>query len=113
MGLAPADGPGAGPRADVAVAPAGLQESPGPSIISIGQMTFTSAIGAIFMFPLSAIIRLCVALRIHPNVLTFVDGVCINLAAAWGWGCGSFVLAWAMMVAAAADLFDFIDGAWS
>ena len=47
-----------------------------------GQMGFTSAIGAIFMFPLRIIIRVCVALRIHPNVLTLI-GVCINLAAAW------------------------------
>ena len=35
------------------------------------------------MFPLRAIITACVALRIHPNVLTFV-GVLINVAAALG-----------------------------
>jgi CDP-diacylglycerol--glycerol-3-phosphate 3-phosphatidyltransferase len=70
-------------------------------------MTFTSAVGAIFMFPLSAIIRLCVALRIHPNVLTFI-GVCINLAGAWALGVGRFVLAGVIIVAA--NIFDFIDG---
>ncbi len=70
-------------------------------------MTFTGAIGAIFMFPLRAIIRACVALRIHPNVLTLV-GVCINLAAAWALALGRFVLAGFIMVAA--NLFDFIDG---
>ena len=35
-------------------------------------MTFTGAIGAACMYPLRAIIRLCVALRIHPNTLTLV-----------------------------------------
>ena len=70
-------------------------------------MGFTGAIGAIFMFPLRAIIQLCVALRIHPNVLTLV-GVCINLAAAWALALGRFVLAGGIMVAA--NLFDFIDG---
>ncbi len=70
-------------------------------------MSFTGAVGAIFMFPLSGIIRLCVVLRIHPNVLTFI-GVCINLAAAWALGVGRFVLAGVIMVAA--NLFDFIDG---
>ena len=44
-------------------------------------MTFTGLIGAICMFPLRAIIAACVALRIHPNILTFV-GVLINVAAA-------------------------------
>ncbi len=70
-------------------------------------MSFTGAIGAIFMFPLRAIIRACVVLRIHPNVLTLV-GVCINIAAAWALGLGRFVLAGVIMVAA--NLFDFIDG---
>ncbi len=40
-----------------------------PSAASV--MTFTGLIGAICMFPLRAIIRVCVVLRIHPNVLTF------------------------------------------
>lgn len=70
-------------------------------------MGFTGAVGAIFMFPLRAIIRVCVALRIHPNVLTLI-GVCINLAAAWALAVGRFVLAGGIMVAA--NLFDFIDG---
>ena len=72
-----------------------------------GQMGFTGAIGAIFMFPLRIIIRVCVALRIHPNVLTLI-GVCINLAAAWALARGRFVVAGVIMVAA--NLFDFIDG---
>ncbi len=70
-------------------------------------MTFTGAVGAIFMLPLRAIIRVCIALRIHPNVLTLI-GVCINLAAAWALALGRFVLAGFIMVAA--NLFDFIDG---
>ena len=40
-------------------------------------MTFTGLVGRICMFPLRAIIAVCVALRIHPNILTFV-GVLIN-----------------------------------
>ena len=50
-------------------------------------MTFTGLIGALCMFPLRAIIRACVALRIHPNILTFI-GVLINVAAAWALGAG-------------------------
>jgi CDP-diacylglycerol--glycerol-3-phosphate 3-phosphatidyltransferase len=61
-------------------------------------MTFTGAIGAACMFPLRAIIQLCVALEIHPNVL----------AAAWALALGRFMLAgWIMILA---NIFDFIDG---
>jgi len=70
-------------------------------------MTFTGAVGAVCMFPLRAIIRTCVALRIHPNVLTFV-GVIINVAAAWALGIGEFLMAGVIMIAA--NIFDFIDG---
>src|SRR3954447_9869607 len=70
-------------------------------------MTFTGLIGRIFMFPLRAIIATCVALRIHPNILTFV-GVLINVAAAVALGLGRFVLAGVIMVVA--NIFDFIDG---
>ena len=35
-------------------------------------MTFTGAIGAVCMFPLRAIINACVALGIHPNMLTLI-----------------------------------------
>jgi phosphatidylglycerophosphate synthase len=70
-------------------------------------MTFTGLIGRICMFPLRAIIATCVALRIHPNVLTFV-GVLINVAAAWALGLGKFATAGAIMVVA--NIFDFIDG---
>jgi CDP-diacylglycerol--glycerol-3-phosphate 3-phosphatidyltransferase len=70
-------------------------------------MTFTGLIGRICMFPLRAIIATCVALRIHPNVLTFV-GVLINIAAAVALGLGRFVLAGVIMVVA--NIFDFIDG---
>jgi len=70
-------------------------------------MTFTGLIGRIFMFPLRAIIATCVALKIHPNVLTFV-GVLINVAAAVALGLGRFVLAGVIMVVA--NIFDFIDG---
>src|SRR4029077_8528750 len=71
------------------------------------RMTFTGAVGAVCMFPLRAIIRACVALRIHPNVLTFV-GVVINVAAAWALGIGEFLMAGVIMIAA--NIFDFIDG---
>ena len=70
-------------------------------------MTVTGLIGHIFMFPLRAIIAACVALRIHPNVLTFV-GVLINVAAAAALGQGRFVTAGVIMVVA--NIFDFIDG---
>ena len=70
-------------------------------------MTFTGLIGRIFMFPLRAIINACVALKIHPNILTFV-GVLINIAAAWELAQGRFVSGGVIMVAA--NIFDFIDG---
>jgi CDP-diacylglycerol--glycerol-3-phosphate 3-phosphatidyltransferase len=70
-------------------------------------MTFTGVIGAICMFPLRAIIETCVALRIHPNVLTLV-GVVINVGAAWALGHGHFILAGVVMIVA--NIFDFIDG---
>ena len=70
-------------------------------------MTFTGLIGRICMFPLRAIIAAAVALRIHPNVLTFV-GVLINVAAACALGLGRFVPAGVIMIVA--NIFDFIDG---
>ena len=70
-------------------------------------MTFTGAIGAICKFPLRAIIEACVALRIHPNVLTLV-GVIINVMAAWALAHGQFVVAGGVMIVA--NVFDFIDG---
>jgi CDP-diacylglycerol--glycerol-3-phosphate 3-phosphatidyltransferase len=70
-------------------------------------MTFTGFIGWICMFPLRLIISTCVALRIHPNVLTFV-GVLINVAAACALGLGRFATAGVIMVIA--NIFDFIDG---
>jgi CDP-diacylglycerol--glycerol-3-phosphate 3-phosphatidyltransferase len=70
-------------------------------------MTFTGLIGRICMFPLRAIIATCVALKIHPNILTFV-GVLINIAAAVALGLGRFGLAGVIMVVA--NIFDFIDG---
>jgi CDP-diacylglycerol--glycerol-3-phosphate 3-phosphatidyltransferase len=74
---------------------------------SAGRTTFTGIIGAICWFPLRAIIETCVALRIHPNVLTLV-GVLVNVAAAWALARGRFLLAGAIMVVA--NIFDFIDG---
>ena len=70
-------------------------------------MTFTGLIGRVCMFPLRLIIDTCVALRIPPNVLTFV-GVLINVAAAWALALGKFVTAGVIMVLA--NIFDFIDG---
>src|SRR5215510_5644345 len=71
------------------------------------RLTFTGAIGAICMFPLRAIINLCVRLRVHPNTLTLI-GVIVNVAAAWALGLGRFVLAGVIMIVA--NIFDFIDG---
>jgi CDP-diacylglycerol--glycerol-3-phosphate 3-phosphatidyltransferase len=59
------------------------------------------------MFPLRAIIGVSVALRIHPNVLTFV-GVVINVLAAWALATGAFRTAGVIMILA--NIFDFIDG---
>ena len=73
----------------------------------VPRLTFTGAIGAICMFPLRAIIALCVKLRVHPNVLTFV-GVLINVLAAWALAAGRFLLAGVVMIVA--NIFDFIDG---
>jgi len=70
-------------------------------------MTFTGLVGRICMLPLQLIIRACVALRIHPNVLTFV-GVLINVLAAWALGLGQFLTAGVIMIVA--NIFDFIDG---
>src|SRR5688572_22142116 len=71
------------------------------------RRTFTGAIGYACMFPLRAIIKLCVALRIHPNTLTLI-GVIINVGAAWALGFGQFILAGVTMIVA--NIFDFIDG---
>ena len=70
-------------------------------------MTFTGLIGRIFWFPLRLIISTCVALRIHPNILTFV-GVLINVAAAFELARGHFIRGGVIMVVA--NIFDFIDG---
>jgi CDP-diacylglycerol--glycerol-3-phosphate 3-phosphatidyltransferase len=70
-------------------------------------MTVTGFIGTVCMFPLRLIIRAAVALRIHPNVLTFV-GVLINVAAACALGVGRFATAGVIMIVA--NIFDFIDG---
>ena len=70
-------------------------------------MTVTGLIGRIFMFPLRLIINTCVALRIHPNILTFV-GVLINVLAAFELARGHFI--WAGVIMVVANIFDFIDG---
>jgi CDP-diacylglycerol--glycerol-3-phosphate 3-phosphatidyltransferase len=71
------------------------------------RLTFTGIIGTICWFPLRAIIALCVALRIHPNILTLV-GVIVNIGAAWALGFRRFLLAGFVMILA--NIFDFIDG---
>lgn len=70
-------------------------------------MTFTGAIGTLSMVPLRAIINACVALRIHPNLLT-LTGVIVNAAAGWALAAGQFRTAGFVMIAA--NIFDFIDG---
>ena len=71
-------------------------------------MTFTGLIGTICMFPLRAIIAACVALRIHPNILTFV-GVLINSWAAVGRSARA-TSSRAGFIMIVANIFDFIDG---
>src|SRR5262245_54416446 len=71
------------------------------------RRTFTGAIGAVCMFPLRAIIKACVAMRIHPNTLTLI-GVIVNVGAAWALAYGRFMLAFVVMLVA--NIFDFIDG---
>ena len=70
-------------------------------------VTFTGAIGRACHYPLRLIIAACVALRIHPNVLTFT-GVLINVAAGWALAEGHFLSAGGIMIVA--NIFDFIDG---
>jgi CDP-diacylglycerol---glycerol-3-phosphate 3-phosphatidyltransferase len=70
-------------------------------------VTFTGAIGRACYFPLRLIISACVALRIHPNLLTFI-GVLINVAAGWALARGHFITAGVIMIVA--NIFDFIDG---
>src|SRR3954467_8474111 len=70
-------------------------------------MTFTGLVGKICMFPLRAIISACVALRIHPNILTFV-GLLINAWAAVHLARGEFIRAGFVIIVA--NIFDFIDG---
>jgi len=70
-------------------------------------MTFTGTIGTICMFPLRAVIRISVALRISPNTLTLI-GVLINCTAALGLAINQFVLSGLIMICA--NIFDFIDG---
>lgn len=59
------------------------------------------------MVPLRAIIRVCVGLRIHPNVLTLI-GMLVNVAAAVALGLNRFRLATLLIVFGM--IFDFIDG---
>src|SRR6516164_7809099 len=66
--------------------------------------SFTGLIGSVCMYPLRAIIDLCVAWRIHPNTLTLV-GVLLNVGAAWALGYGRFRLAFVIMLVA--NIFDF------
>jgi CDP-diacylglycerol--glycerol-3-phosphate 3-phosphatidyltransferase len=71
------------------------------------RMTLTGVIGAACMRPLRAIIKFCVALRVHPNTLTLI-GVIVNVGAAFALGYQHFKLAFLIMLVA--NIFDFIDG---
>ena len=72
-------------------------------------MTFTGLVGRIFMFPLRLIINFCVALKIHPNTLTFI-GVLVNIAAAFELAAGTDHFIHAGVIMVIANIFDFIDG---
>jgi CDP-diacylglycerol---glycerol-3-phosphate 3-phosphatidyltransferase len=78
-----------------------------PSQKPRGRLTFTGIIGAVCWFPLNAIIKVCVKLRVHPNLLTLI-GVLINVAAGIALAARRFVLAGVVMIVA--NIFDFIDG---
>src|SRR5258708_1616753 len=93
-------------RAD-AVAVSREQSPSVPAQTPRGRLTFTGIIGTICWLPLKAIIAICVALRIHPNILTLV-GVIINVAAGAALAERRFVLAGVVMIVA--NIFDFIDG---
>jgi CDP-diacylglycerol--glycerol-3-phosphate 3-phosphatidyltransferase len=84
-----------------------LRHPAGRNVEPARRTTFTGVIGAACMYPLRAIIGLCVALRVHPNTLTLI-GVIINVIAAWALAYDQFVLAGVIMVVA--NIFDFIDG---
>ncbi len=71
------------------------------------SFSLTGLIGRVCMFPMQLIISTCVALRIHPNILTFA-GLLINVAAAYALARGRFVVAGFIM--GVANIFDFIDG---
>jgi CDP-diacylglycerol--glycerol-3-phosphate 3-phosphatidyltransferase len=90
-----------------AVAVTREQTPPYPAHTPRKRLTVTGIIGAICWFPLNAIIKLCVKLRIHPNILTLV-GVLINVAAGVALAARRFVLAGVVMIVA--NIFDFIDG---
>jgi CDP-diacylglycerol--glycerol-3-phosphate 3-phosphatidyltransferase len=94
-------------KSSAAAAPAPPRNAKDSSAAPEKHTTFTGIIGTLCMFPLRAIINVCVALRIHPNVLTLV-GVLINVGAAWALGFGRFMLGGVLMVCA--NIFDFIDG---
>ncbi len=83
------------------------QRAPHPAQAPKPRLTFTGVIGTICWFPLRAIIAACVALRIHPNILTLV-GVIINVGAGWAFAYHHFVLGG--VVISFANIFDFIDG---
>jgi CDP-diacylglycerol--glycerol-3-phosphate 3-phosphatidyltransferase len=93
-------------NADLVSAPR-EHRSVSPAATPKKRLTFTGIIGAICWFPLRAIIAVCVALRIHPNILTAV-GVVINVGAAWALANRRFILGGVVMICA--NIFDFIDG---
>src|SRR4029453_8626011 len=93
------------PSAAAAVAATREQTPRYPAQTPRKRLTVTGIIGAICWFPLNAIIRLCVALRIHPNILTLI-GVLINVAAGVALAARRFVLAGVVMIVA--NIFDFI-----
>jgi CDP-diacylglycerol--glycerol-3-phosphate 3-phosphatidyltransferase len=84
----------------------GLEESAAPRPHR-QRLTFTGTIGTLCMLPLQAIISACVALRVHPNLLTLI-GVVINVGAAWALASRRFIIAGVVMIVA--NIFDFIDG---
>ncbi len=79
-----------------------------PGRLHVQRMTFTGFIGTICWFPLRAIIAACVALRIHPNVLTLIGVHHQRRARHVALAARRFVLAGVIMIVA--NIFDFIDG---
>ncbi len=70
-------------------------------------MTYTRAIGLTCGWVIDRIVRALALSRINPNALTFL-GLIINIAAAWQFARGRFLIAGLVVIGA--GIFDLVDG---